>query len=310
MRKDLYRPLLVASLLFADGCVPTPPTITPSANPGHSESFSPLQIVTATPREASIPHETGFTLSELQAQVDMSIAGDPNLEEIYKNEKPATKESPIPLPVRIGISPNSAVARYNFDGISAVESDAVKFNFVERSTGSKEPFKTYETLPTSVEFSDWWFNLKSDQVKKLILRKEANNVRMLEGFGRFHAVPAMLSLGDIEVLDPTLTSREVEYRVAASILSSNPDYLKLYDFAGYLSILREFEELEKSADPQIISDLLSVDSIRVIRDGARERGIRYEDVEFGSPEFFEMAFSAVSPWVNFINNDLVVGNGQ
>lgn len=205
------------------------------------------------------------------------------------------------LPVGIA-DPKAAYARTQWGQAEYTPSD--RFNYFLNSDSSQKGYATLKKQAVAIYFSPVWLNSQNDNVKKLALEKEAYTLALWEPFSRI-ALNTYLSQGKISKVDPTVTDIEIARTLARQILIDNPDVRKLYDYAGYLPILQKVGKLatqNSRAETELnYSNLLKIYNL------AKEKGIQFADLQFGSKEFLQLAFDPDGSWAQMILNPAIPG---
>lgn len=204
----------------------------------------------------------------------------------------------------IGIAdPNVTYARTGFGRPEYSSTD--RFKCILNSNQKQAYYATLESLPVAIYFSPTWLNSKNDDVKKLALEKEAYTVALFEPFGEI-AIGPYRSQSQIIKIDPSVTEAEIVRTFTRQILIENADVLKLYDYASYLLVLPQVGDLLASQNPETITEL-RFSNLPTIYNLAKQKGIKFEGLTFGSKEFLQTAFDPNGPWAKMILSPSVSG---
>ncbi len=195
---------------------------------------------------------------------------------------------------------NSENAQTNFMNLKY--SPNPRFSYTLFRDQSVVNYQTLEQMDVSIYFSPYWLN-STDQVKALTMEKEAYHLAMWRRFC-LNALATYRAQGRINLIDPTVTEEELANTMGIQLLFENPLVQKLFDYAGYLAEQKKVGQLLQLQDPQINRDLFEYSNSGTIYQMAQERNIN-TNLEFGSEEFFRMAFDLNGPWGRMIANPSV-----
>lgn len=213
--------------------------------------------------------------------------------------------SPIfTTPLRIGIiDPNVAYTRAGFT--NPQYSPNPRFRYTLYSDSSVADYQTLQSMDITIYFSPRWLNSKNDEVKKLALEKEAYSLALWEPFSRI-ILNTYLSQGRIGLIDPEATEAEIAHTLTRQLLLENQDVRKLYDYAGYLAVLPQVGNLLDMGS-QDINEELQYSNLPQIYTLAKLEGVEFEDSNFGSREFLQLAFDINGPWAQMILDPSIPG---
>lgn len=206
------------------------------------------------------------------------------------------------LPVGIA-DPKAAYARTEF--AQAEYTSMHRFRYFLPRDQSLKDYATLKAQKVAIYFSPLWLNSKNDAVKILALEKEAYTVALWEPFGRI-MLNTYLAQGIIERIDPAVTEAEIARTLARQIPIENPAVRKLYDYAGYLPLLAKVGQILAMQNPQVTTELAYSNFPEIYR-LAKQRGIQFEGLQFGSREFLQLAFDTRGPWVKLILQPSIPG---
>lgn len=207
-------------------------------------------------------------------------------------------------PLKIGIAdPKTAYTRTYFG--EANHSPNRRFRYYLERDQSKADYSTLTSQDLTIFFSPLWLNAALDQVKILALEKEALTVASWEPFSAI-ALQIYQSQGKIEKIDSSVKDIEIGRTLTRQLFIENPLVRKLYDYSGYLLILRKVEDLFQTGNEQAKKDL-SYTNIPAIYAKAKAAGVEFESLTFNSPEFWRVAFDQRSPWVKIISDPSIPG---
>lgn len=206
------------------------------------------------------------------------------------------------LPVGIA-DPKEAYSRTHF--AQAEYSPKHRFNYFSNHDQSLKGYATLQRQEVAVYFSPVWLDTKSDAVKKLVLEKEAYNLALYEPFSKI-ILNTYLTQGRIDKTDPQITEDEIARTLARQILFENAEVRKLYDYAAYLPLLSRVGKLLESQDPEIEKEL-NYSNLAEIYRLAKEKGIKFENLQGGSREFLQLALDINGPWAKMILDPSIAG---
>lgn len=265
----------------------------------------------APPTETPAPREPGEdeVIDNIRQEVKrlaLTLPQGNQVREIYTAQD-LTSISPIfasPLEYGALIHPSMAETFFHSPVYSAQE----KFSYLYSQDGSTANYLTLESAKLRVLLPQNFPEL-TDEVKLLILRKEANTIIQWEAFSRYVVYPFFTSNGTITKLDPTVEDRQISSTLAWKFLTENPNILKRYDYAGYIPIMSGVGRILASGNQQAIAEL-KVSNADEIYTLAQQQGINFEGVTEDPAKFIQLAYSDTSPWVAIIDNPNVAGPVQ
>lgn len=283
---------VAGTALLLTGCTPDQPK--PIAKP---------PVVRETPPP---PDQTQEVLFKIHQEVRRLVQFYPDgsiIKQVYLGNLSAI--SPVfvgTLPVGIA-DPKVTYARTEFTQAEYTPMHRFRY-FLPRDQSLKD-YATLKAQKVAIYFSPLWLNSKNDGVKMLALEKEVYTVALWEPFGRI-MLNTYRAQGIIEKIDPAVTEAEIARTLARQISIENPTVRKLYDYAGYLPVLAKVGQILEIQNPQVTTELGYSNFPEIYR-LAKQRGIKFEGLQFGSREFLQLAFDTRSPWVKLILQPSIPG---
>lgn len=180
-----------------------------------------------------------------------------------------------------------------------------RFSYFLNQDRSLKGYSTLQKQELAIYFSPTWLDTKNDDVKRLALEEEAYTLALWEPFSRI-ILNTYLAQGRIDKIDPQVTDEEIGRTLARQILIENKDVRKLYDYAGYLAILFKVGELVEKHDLEIDKEL-SYSNLPKIYNLAKLRGVKFENLQFTSREFLQLAFDNNGSWGKMILDPSIPG---
>lgn len=208
-----------------------------------------------------------------------------------------SKINPIFKPLRIGLSPDWVYDSSTRTG-EPQHTPSKRFSYLLYADRSLVQYETLQSLTAETYFSPRWMEIQSDEVKKLMMEKEAITLGLWEGFAKI-ILNTYRMQGEISLLDKNTTETEIANTLARQITIDNPELLKVYAGASYLALMPKVAYLLGLNDPQITKDLESSHFFEFYYK-AKTANIPFENMELWSNEFWELAFDPNSPWVEII----------
>ena len=225
---------------------------------------------------------------------------------VYSQQAP-TQLSPIfKHPIEITFIDPVTYARSSYSDAKLSEQKRFRY-FLERDSSLKD-YSTLESVKVSIAFSSYWLRTKNDEVKDLVIEKEAIGLALWEGFSKI-ALNTYLKQGKIEKIDLSVTDQEIARTLAYILLTENPNISKLFDYAAYLAIMQTVERLIDQNNASVNQELKE-SNVLTIYQMAKDKNIPFEQIKPGSQEFWTLAFSPESPWVKMILDPSIPGPSQ
>lgn len=268
-------------------------------------SCSPSPVVRETPPRQDQTQEV-LTLTRIHQEVRRLVETYPQdsiIRKVYLGN--LTDISPVftsVLPVGIA-DPKVAYSRIHFT--QAEYTPTHRFSYFLNRDQSQKDYATLKKQTVAIYFSPLWLNSKNDTVKMLSLEKEAYTLALWESFSRI-ILNTYLAYGSINKIDPAVTEMEIARTLARQILIENPDVRKLYDYAGYLAVLSKVGNVLVIQNPEVETEL-NYSNLPEIYKVAKQRGIKFGGLEFGSKEFLQLAFDTNGPWARMILDPSIPG---
>lgn len=205
--------------------------------------------------------------------------------------------NPIFKPLRIGLSPDWVYDSSTRTGEPRY-TPKKRFSYLLYAGESLVQYETLQGLTAEIYFSPRWMEIQSDEVKTLMIEKEAVTLGLWEGFAKI-ILNTYRMQGRISLLDKNTTETEIANTLARQITIDNPELLKVYAGASYLALLPQVEKLLALNDPRITEDLKPSHFLEFYHQ-AKTANILFKNMEPWSNEFWELAFNPNSPWVQIL----------
>lgn len=205
--------------------------------------------------------------------------------------------NPIFKPLRIGLSPDWVYDSSTRTGEPNYTPEK-RFGYLLHADKSLVQYETLQGLTAEIYFSPSWMKIQSDEVKKLMMEKEAITLGLWEGFAKI-ILNTYRMQGEISLLDKNTTETEIANTLARQITIDNPELLKVYAGASYLALLPQVKNLLALNDPRIIEDLKPSHFLELYHQ-AQTANTQFENMQPWSNQFWELAFNPNSPWVKIL----------
>lgn len=167
------------------------------------------------------------------------------------------------------------------------------------------PRKTYSSIRVSIEFNNNWLKTKSETVKTLAMKKEAIHLLLWPYLVAITANEFQKKGLSIQIIEPGLSYEKALHTATYDYVMLDEDASKNLDYAGYLGILFEIEQIQKTGTEQERRELRSNIGTLGLPEEARKRHIPIEQLQWTNgptEEFLFYAFSAGSPWLDIVRN--------
>lgn len=162
--------------------------------------------------------------------------------------------------------------------------------------GDASSHRTVTGIGVSIAFHPEWTTY-SDKVKVFVMEKEGYHVHTWPLFVDF--IFALYATGgEFEKIDPTVTDKEMATSITHYSIKGAPHVQKLLDYSGYLAMMPQIEQMEKSNDVKTMAELASISNVIQVYYFAKEARVVFpKNIE--SSEFARMAFTE-SPWTKMV----------
>ncbi|MBI4059366.1 hypothetical protein HY404_03960 [Candidatus Microgenomates bacterium] len=294
--KEIQRKFLGAGLGFILTLACSPQASSQIPEPHIHPSSTPLP--TATPEVMT--GEQRETLNKIEQEVTrIARTFAPNsLERNFYLEDDISKfNSLFKEPIYFGLL-NSKYAYLSIYFIDLEYNGQKRFRFLPNNGQLAKNYSTMERMGMQIDFSTDWLNIKSDEVKALMLKKIALQMALYDPVSILAFNTYKLE-GKFEKLNPQITDLEIGHTIVKELFESQPSIKKQWTHAAYLPILSGVGQLLQHHDPTIQRELSYVGIIYQL---AAERNIPFDSVQFGTIEFLQMTFDPKGEWYKIVSS--------
>lgn len=173
-----------------------------------------------------------------------------------------------------------------------------RFDLIQ--TRQTRSFQTVRSVLVETNLPAEWLTL-SDDVKTLVLEKEATRMRLYGITNKTAHAQYLLEGAFIGKRDATVTETEVDTVLGNIRAKENPTFARLADYAAVLPILSNVGIVLNSGDVKTIEELRKYTTFQICYDKARELGIDLRNMNTDSEAFVVQAFSPQSRWVQWLS---------